>query len=303
MHKALPELNLSEIDTTTEFLGHALSFPFFIEPLTGGTQKAEIINKNLAQAAEVFGIGMGLGSQRAMLDSPEFNHTYHVREKAPTILLFGNLGATQLPSLDTETIIRLVKMIRADGLVVHLNAAQEMCQPEGDTNWRDVLSNIERVCKTTPFPVIVKETGCGIAPTVARQLAAAGVAGIDIAGAGGTSFTKVEFHRGAKISPALFEWGIPTADSLWQCQKAVQTPLIASGGIRTGVECAKAIAMGASLVGFAFPLLKAALLSYQDVLEKLNHLGEELKIAMLLAGAKNIEELKKIKVIARYQDL
>ena len=299
IHKALPELNLAEIDTRTVFLGHTFAFPFFIEPLTGGTPKAETINKNLAQASEIFGIGMGIGSQRAMLDSPKFNHTYLVREKAPTILLFGNIGATQLPGLDTETIINLVKMIRADGMAIHLNATQEMCQPEGDTNWCDVLPNIERVCKTVPFPVIVKETGCGIDPAIARRLAAAGVAGIDIAGAGGTSFTKVEYHRGATISPALFEWGIPTAESLWQCRKAVQTPLIASGGMRTGVECAKAIAMGASLVGFAYPLLKAAQRSYHDVLAKLTQLGEELKRAMLLAGAPNIEALKKIQVIDR----
>jgi isopentenyl-diphosphate delta-isomerase len=301
IHKALPELNLSEIDTSTDFLGHTFAFPFFIEALTGGTPKAERINKNLARAAEIYGIGMGVGSQRAMLDSPEYTYTYQVRDKAPNILLLGNIGATQLAQLDTGSIAGLVKDIGADGLAVHLNAAQEMCQPEGDTDWRDVSRQIERVCRSVPFPVIVKETGCGIDPITAKRLESAGAAGIDIAGAGGTSFTKVEYHRGAKISPSLFEWGIPTADSLWQCREIVDIPLIASGGIRTGVECAKAIAMGASLAGFALPLLKPAQRSYHDVLEVLTVMGEELKRAMLLASAHDIEALKQIPITARLQ--
>jgi isopentenyl-diphosphate delta-isomerase len=297
VHKALPELNLADIDTRTTFLGRTFSFPFFIEALTGGSPKAERINKNLAQAAEAFGIGMGVGSQRSMLDCPELDYTYQVRDRAPHILLFGNIGATQLCALTAAETAHLVEAIGADGMAVHLNATQEMCQPEGDTDWRDILSNIERICKEVPFPVIVKETGCGIDAGIAQRLESAGVACLDIAGAGGTSFTKVEYYRGAAISKALFEWGIPTAESLWQCRRAVKIPLIASGGMRTGVECAKAIAMGASLAGFALPLLKAARQSFHDVLEMLTKLGEELKRAMLLVGVQNIDELRKVPIM------
>lgn len=297
VHKALPELNLADIDTSTTFLGRKFAFPFFIEALTGGSPQAERINKNLAQAAEAFGIGMGVGSQRVMLDCPDLGYTYQVRDRAPNILLFGNIGATQLCSLTASDIVRLVEAIGADGMAVHLNATQEMCQPEGDTDWRDILANIERICKKTPFPVIVKETGCGIDAGIAQRLESAGVACLDIAGAGGTSFTKVEYYRGAGISKALFEWGIPTAESLWQCRPVVKIPLIASGGIRTGVECAKAIAMGASLAGFAWPLLKAARRSHHDVLEILTTLGEELKRAMLLVGVQNIDELRKVAIM------
>lgn len=296
VHKALPEIGLSEIDTTTSFLGKPFSFPFFIEAITGGTPKAGEINRNLARAAAEFGIGMGVGSQRAMLENQEAAQTYQVRDVAPDILLLGNIGATQLPGLKTETILTLVEKIKADGLAVHLNAAQEMCQPEGDTDWSNVRYHIERICSQVPFPVIVKETGCGIDETTARQLAAAGVSGLDIAGAGGTSFTKVEAYRSFPNSQAFGEWGIPTADSLWQCKNSVDIPLIASGGVRTGVECCKAIAMGASLAGFAMPLLGPAQHSSDDVLQKLIELGEELKKAMLLVGAKDINALKEVKI-------
>lgn len=296
-HKALPELSLTDIDTTTTFLGKHFSFPFFIEALTGGTSKAGKINQNLARAAAEFGIGMGVGSQRAMLNNKETIPTYQVRKVAPDILLLGNIGATQLPGLNTETVVDMVNQIGADGLAVHLNAAQELCQPEGDTDWSNVRSHIKRICSQVPFPVVVKETGCGIDAETARQLADAGVAALDIAGAGGTSFTKVESYRGLSGSQAFGEWGIPTADALWQCRRSVGIQLIASGGLRTGVECAKAIAMGASLTGFALPLLDAAQQSDQEVLHKLTILGEELKKAMLLVGAKNMDGLGNVQVV------
>lgn len=297
-HCALPELKLSNIDTTTHFLGKTFKYPFFIEALTGGAPGTETINKNLAAAAEQFGIGMGIGSQRAMLDKPELSYTYQVRKIAPGILLLGNIGATQLASLSAETIAAMVRQIEADGLVIHLNPAQEMCQPEGDTDWSNVLYDIERICTQVPFPVVVKEIGCGISGSVARELEAAGVASIDVAGAGGTSFTRVEYHRGARQAQALFEWGIPTAESLRQCGTTVQIPLIASGGIRTGIECAKAIAMGATLTGFALPLLGMAMQSAKAVLNYLTSIGEELKRAMLLVGVSNIAQLGKTKIIS-----
>lgn len=297
IHKALPELSLNEIDTSTTFLGKPFSFPFFIEAITGGTPKAGKINRNLARAADRFGIGMGVGSQRAMLENPDAAQTYQIREVAPDILLLGNIGATQLPELETKTVVDMIEKIGADGLAIHLNAAQEMCQTEGDTDWTKVRANIKRICGEIPFPVIVKETGCGIDEATARILAATGVSGLDIAGAGGTSFTKVESYRSDESSRTFVEWGIPTADSLLQCRKSVDIPLVASGGLRTGVECAKAIVMGASLTGFALPLLAAAQRSCEDVLKKLIDLGDEFKKAMLLVGAGNIDALKAVKII------
>ena len=296
VHRALPELNLADIDTSTTFLGKPFTFPFFIEALTGGSSTAAQINENLAKAAESFGIGMGVGSQRAMLTDPSLTHTYQVRKAAPSILLLGNIGATQLEELNTDDIVAMVDAIEADGLAIHLNAAQEMCQPEGDKDWRNVFSRIQQICSKAPFPVIVKETGCGIDEGTARRLSEAGVSGLDVAGAGGTSFTKVEYYRGARTSDALCEWGIPTAESLRQCREAVTLPLIASGGIRNGVECAKAIGMGASLVGFGLPLLKAANKSHLDVVRYLAFIGEELKKVMLLAGARTIDQLKRVEM-------
>jgi isopentenyl-diphosphate delta-isomerase len=301
-HRALPELNLSEIDTAVEFMGKSFAVPFFIEAITGGFTGTERLNLNLAKACEEMGIGMGTGSQRAMLDEPDVAYTYMVRDVAPHIFLLGNIGAVQLAGLSVDEIIRMVEMIKADGLAIHLNAAQEMCQPEGDTDWRDVLHHIERVCRHTDFPVVVKETGCGIAGDVASRLEAVGVDCLDIGGAGGTSFTRVEHHRGATSAAAFFEWGIATAESLWQCRKAVKIPLIASGGIRTGVDCAKALAMGASLVGFALPVLKAAQISHQAVIDELKSVAEALRKTMLLLGVKNVEELKHIKIVRQFAD-
>jgi isopentenyl-diphosphate delta-isomerase len=299
IHQALPEFNLADIDTSTTFMGKRFSLPFFIEALTGGSKKAAEINRNLAWAANVLGIGMGVGSQRAMLEDPKLTDTYQVRETAPDILLLGNIGATQLAGLKTEAMVAMIEAIGADGLAVHLNAAQEICQPGGDSDWRDVLANIERVCSQAPFPVVVKETGCGIDGQTARHLVLAGVACIDIAGAGGTSFTKVEAYRNEQNVQLLGEWGIPTAESLRQCRRSVALSLIASGGIRNGVECAKAIAMGASLTGFALPLLQAAHRSHLDVINFLTARGEELKKAMFLIGARNIDALKQAIVISR----
>lgn len=294
IHKALPELNLADIDISTTFWGKTFSFPFFIEALTGGSPKSAEINRNLARATAKLGIGMGVGSQRAMLENPELTCTYQVRELAPSSLLLGNIGATQLAGMDIATIVDMVHAIGADGLAVHLNVAQEICQPEGNTDWRDVLSNIQRVCSQAPFQVIVKETGCGIDGNTAQVLASAGVACIDVAGAGGTSFTKVEGFRSKQQLQIFGEWGIPTAASLRQCRQAVNLPLIASGGMRTGIECAKAIAMGASLVGFGLPLLHAAHRSHREVMAYMVAVGDELKKTMLLVGAKDIAELKRV---------
>lgn len=290
-HQALPGLALDDIDTSTTFLGKTFNMPFFIEAMTGGCPGTGKINRNLARAAEILGIGMGVGSQRAMVNRPERIQTYHVRGDAPSILLFGNIGATQLSGLSADVIHTLIRQIEADGLIVHLNAAQELCQHEGDKDWRNILTQIERLCKVLDYPVIVKETGCGIAGKIARLLASTGIRALDVAGAGGTSFSMVEYHRGSRIAEAFFDWGIPTAESLNQCKHAIDIPLIASGGIRTGLDCAKAITMGASLVGFALPLLKPALASHQAVVSRIQRFEKELKVAMLLTGAANIGAL------------
>jgi isopentenyl-diphosphate Delta-isomerase len=299
-HQALPELSLSGIDPSTTFMGKKFQVPFFIEPLTGGSPGTERINRNLARAAEEMGIGMGLGSQRAMLEGPELTYTYQVRDIAPHIFLLGNIGATQLANYGIAEMIAMIRRVQADGLAIHLNPAQEICQTEGDTDWSAVLPQIARLCKDAPFPVVVKETGCGMTGEIAKKLEDAGASCLDIAGAGGTSMTKMEYHRGSKMAEPFLDWGIPTAESLEQTRRVVKIPLIASGGIRTGLDCAKALAMGASLVGFACPMLKPAMKSPQAVILKVTALRGELMRAMLLVGAKNIPELQRKKFHKRF---
>jgi isopentenyl-diphosphate delta-isomerase len=298
VHNALPEASLEEIDLSTSFFGKGFRLPFFIEGMTGGSPGTEKINRNLAGAAHELGIGMGLGSQRAMLEDPDTAYTYMVRDAAPDIFLLGNIGAVQLQNYSVKEISGLVSGVKADGLAVHLNAAQELSQPEGDNDWRDVISNITKLCRSG-FPVIVKETGCGISAEVASILEKAGVSAIDVAGVGGTSWTMVEHHRGSDTARTFRDWGIPTAESLRQCRQAVSLPLVASGGMRTGLDCAKAMAMGASLAGFALPLLKPAMESQSAVELQLKKTVKELKKAMLLVGARNINELSRARISKR----
>lgn len=297
-HRALPELNLAEIDTSTTFLGRGFALPFFIEAVTGGTPIGEKINKNLARAAQELGIGMGLGSQRAMVEDPGLTYTYCVRDVAPDIFLFGNIGAVNLSHYTVDEIVAAVEAVGADGLAVHLNPVHEMAQLEGDTDWTRVLPAIEQICKNLKRPVIAKEVGCGISRSVAILLESVGISSIDIAGAGGTCFSRVEYHRGCDSAKPFFEWGIPTAESLRQCRKSVKIPLIASGGIHTGIECAKALALGASLVGFALALLKPASESYEAVIRRISQFATELRTTMLLVGAGNIEELRNVKIVS-----
>jgi len=295
-HKALPEIERGEINLETKFLGKKFSAPLFIEAMTGGTKKGEYINKNLAKAAEALGIGMGVGSQRAMLEDKKLVKTYYVRDVAPNIFLLGNIGAVQLKTYDFESIFWLVDAIKADGLAVHLNVAQELAQKEGDKKWEGVYNDISDLCKKADFPVIVKETGCGISGKIAKSLEDAGVKAIDVAGAGGTSWTRVEGYRNKRDMKHIEEWGIPTAFALKDVLENVKIPVIASGGIRNGLEVAKALAMGASLVGIALPLLKPATISWQKVKTRLEKIIEELKDVMFLVGAKNIKELQKVRV-------
>ena len=298
-HQALPEINLANVSLAAQFFGKDLRAPILISSMTGGAHEAERINLNLATAAQATGIALGLGSQRAALEDSALAYTYQVRRVAPDILLFANLGAIQLN--DTYTLDecrRAVEMIRADALILHLNAIQEAVQAGGNTNWRGLLTKIEQVCRALAVPVIAKEVGFGISEDAARQLANAGVAAIDVAGAGGTSWTAVEAYRAPssflrELAEAFWEWGIPTAESLVRARRgAPQLPVIASGGIRDGVDAAKSIALGAHLVGYASPMLRLADRGIEDTIAGIKMIEEQLRVAMFGIGAENLDALR-----------
>ncbi len=299
IHQALPDLVLEKSSLATMFCDKKLRAPILISSMTGGAEDAEVINQRLAIAAQATGIAMGLGSQRAALEDDELAYTYQVRRNAPDILLFANLGAVQLNYRYTlEHCQRAVDMIQADALILHLNSIQEAVQAGGNTNWSGLLGKIETVCRALPVPVIAKEVGFGISEDTARQLASAGVAAIDVAGAGGTSWAAVESRRAPspflrRLAEAFWDWGIPTAESLVRAQRgAPGLPLIASGGIRDGVEAAKCIALGASMVGLASPMLKLADLGVEAIIDGIKLIEEELKTTMFGLGVENIDALK-----------
>jgi isopentenyl-diphosphate delta-isomerase len=299
VHQALPELDLAQVDLRTTFLAKPLHAPLYISPMTGGTVAAGAINRRLAAAAQALGIGMGVGSQRAALEDPRWADTYCVREVAPDILLTANLGAVQLNTgLGVSDCERAVDMIAADALVLHLNPLQEALQPGGDTAFSGLLSRIERVCRTLSVPVVVKEVGCGLSARAAQQLVEAGVVALDVAGAGGTSWSQVERHRAEtrqqdRVAAPFADWGIPTADAVQSVRQALpDVPLIASGGIETGVDVAKCLALGAHIAGLAWPLLRPALHSEQAVLETLTVVQQSLRVAMFCIGAPDIASLR-----------
>jgi len=299
IHQPLPEMELKEVDLSRSLFGKRLEAPLIISSMTGGIEPAERINRNLARAAQKMGVAMGVGSLRPAIDDPSLARTYQVREVAPDILLFANLGAVQLNyGYGVEECRRAVEMIEADVLILHLNPLQECLQEGGNTDFSGLLAQIEKVSHHLPLPVMVKEVGWGISEEVAHKLAQAGVAGIDVAGAGGTSWSEVERHRASNeamknVAAAFAQWGIPTADSIHRARKgAPEVTLIASGGIRTGVDVAKAIALGADAAALATPLLKAANASWEAVMEKLDEIIRELRIAMFCIGARNLRDLK-----------
>lgn len=306
VHQALPELDLNTISTQQTFLGRTLSAPILISSMTGGTEVARQINRNLALAAQQMGIAMGLGSQRAAVENPALRDTFRVRDLAPDILVFANLGAVQLNySYGVEQCRRAVDMIQADALILHLNVLQEAVQPEGDVNFAGLLKRIEAVCAALDTPVIAKEVGWGISADTARKLVEAGVAALDVAGAGGTSWSEVEYHRAptarhAQIAAAFADWGIPTAQSVLAVRHvSSDIPLIASGGLRDGIDVAKCIALGADLAGLAGPFLKAAVKSVEAVMELAGILQRQLAISMLCAGASDIKALRQTKLLVR----
>lgn len=299
IHQALPEIALDSVDLSTSLFGKRLNAPIVISSMVGGIEAAAPINRNLAKVAQSLGLAMGVGSQRCSIDDPKTAPTYWVREVAPDILLFANLGAVQLNyGYGVSECYRAVEMIGADALILHLNPLQEALQPDGNTNFAGLLRKIEQVCRKLPVPVIVKEVGWGISEDVARKLAGVGVAGIDVAGAGGTSWSEVERYRasnemGNNTAAAFASWGIPTADSIQMVKRgAPQLTLIASGGIRTGLDVAKAIALGADAAGIAAPLLGAASASAECVRAVLQEVIEVLKITMFCLGTTSLRELK-----------
>lgn len=299
LHQALPQINLDEIDLGVSFLGKRLKAPLLISSMTGGTEQARQINYTLAQAAEQGGIAMGLGSQRAAIENPAVAATFQVRSVAPTALLLANLGAVQLNYRYTvDHCQRAVEMIEADALILHFNALQEAVQPEGDTNFSGLLTKVEQVCRKLPVPVIAKEVGWGFSEDSARRLAEAGVAAIDVAGSGGTSWSQVEMYRATsevrrRVAATFVDWGIPTSEAILHAKRgAPRLPLIASGGLRNGLDMAKCIALGATLAGMAGPFLKAAVQSLEAVLDEIEIAATELRIAMFGIGVDSIAGLQ-----------
>lgn len=299
IHQALPEINFDDIDLSMKWFGKTVKTPFLISSMTGGSHGTGQINRRLAAVAEVRGWSMGVGSVRAAVENPDVVKTFQLRDVAPTIPMLTNIGAVQLNmGMGVEECRRAVDIVQADGLILHLNALQEVFQPEGDVNFSNLLFKIEQVCRSLEVPVGVKEVGWGIAADTARQLADAGIAFIDVAGAGGTSWSQVEKLRSKntirrRAAEAFVGWGIPTADSVKDVRQALpEMTLIASGGLHHGVDAAKALALGANAAGFGRSLLQSAVTSDEAVNDTLAQVELELAIAMFGIGARNIEELR-----------
>jgi isopentenyl-diphosphate delta-isomerase len=299
-HNALPEVDYAAIDLSTRFLGKQLRLPYLASSMTGGPNAAAEINLAIAEAAQQLGFAMGVGSQRISLTTPERSGLGpELRRIAPDVPIYGNLGAVQLThGMGLEEARRAVDELGADGLILHLNPLQEALQPEGDRNWHGVEAAIARLTRALPVPVIAKEVGSGISADVARRLADCGVAAIDVAGAGGTSWAAVEGKRArGEAEQALGEvfrdWGIPTAICLTDVRAALpEMPLIASGGIRHGLDGAKAARLGADLVGQAAALLAAAISGPEAVIAHVEAFATALRIACLATGSRNLAELR-----------
>jgi len=298
IHCALPDLDIRQIDPSVTFLGHRLKIPLLISSMTGGTQAGDRLNRVLAEAAERHGLALGVGSMRAALEDPKRLHGFALRQFAPDILLLANLGAIQLNyGQSVDDCQRLVDAIAADAFILHLNPLQEALQPEGNTNFKDLLPAIEKVCRHLSVPVIVKEVGWGINGQLARSLQNAGVYAIDVAGAGGTSWSQVEMHRAnqeplRRAAATFRSWGLTTLESILQIRDSASSmPFIASGGIRSGLDIARSIALGATLAGMASPLLRAAATTENQLDEFLTTLRIELVTGMFVTNSENLQSL------------
>jgi isopentenyl-diphosphate delta-isomerase len=295
LHKSLPELSLGDVDVSVKWLGRKFDAPIIISGMTGGTEEAGRINRNLAEAAARANIPMGVGSQRAAIENPAIQGTFSVcRDASSQLFLIANLGAVQLnKGYTAEHAKKAIGMISANALALHLNPLQEACQAEGDTDWGSLLPKIRDVCRELSIPVIAKETGAGICAENARELERAGVKAIDVSGSGGTSWSLVESYRGPPIGRTFADWGIPTAVAVVEASRAVRVPVIASGGIRTGIDAAKCIALGASMVSVAHPFLVAASESAEAVYQKIESFKRELTTALFLTGAQDLRDLRR----------
>lgn len=302
VHKALPEIDRDEIDLSTEIFGHKMSAPLIIESMTGGTPKAAKINRTLGKVAEKLGIGMGVGSQRAAIENEGLAYTYRIaRDAAPSVPLFANLGCPQLLYEDAvEKARKAVDMINATGLFIHLNALQESVQYEGETNFSRMLDRISEIVRAIPVPVLLKETGAGISLETAKAAETVGVRGINVSGLGGTSWAAVEYYRAKErhhaiqtgLGTTFWDWGTPTVASIAEVANSTHLKVFASGGVRNGLQIAKAIALGAHYGGMALPMLKSAASGETVAIQRLTIVIEELRNAMFLTGSSNLEELR-----------
>jgi isopentenyl-diphosphate delta-isomerase len=307
IHKALPEIDKQKIDLSTTIFNHKFAAPLIVGAITGGTPEATKINAAIAEVVEELGLGMGVGSQRAAIEDRKLQKTFAVtRKKAPTAFLIANIGGVQLAhGYGLKEAKKAIEMIEADAIAIHLNPLQEAVQPEGQTNFERVLEKIGAIAREVDVPVIAKETGAGIAAEEAKKLEAAGVKGLDVSGVGGTSFAAVEYYRTKRkanifqrrLGDVFWDWGIPTAISIVEVSQTVNIPIIASGGIRDGVEMAKALALGASLTSLSQPVLQVAIKGVKETKDVLSLLIEELKTSMFLIGADSVQTLQETPIV------
>jgi isopentenyl-diphosphate Delta-isomerase len=303
-HCALPEIDFSSVDPSTTFLGKRLSAPLLISCMTGGNEEALRINRNLARAAEETGIAIGVGSQRVALEDESTRQSFRIRPFAPTVPVLANLGAVQLNyGFGADECRRAVEMVEADALVLHLNPLQEVLQPEGQGDFSDLLPKMAQVARDLPVPVIVKEVGCGISAAVARRLVDHGIRIVDTAGLGGTSWARIEAtrNRNSELGEMFGAWGLSTPELIHSLRDIPGLTIIGSGGVRNGLDVAKALALGADLAGMAFPFLQAASQSKEQVIKVVHRTTRELRIAMFCTGAGSVPELHHSRLSRRHQ--
>jgi isopentenyl-diphosphate delta-isomerase len=301
-HSPLPERHPDALDLSTTLFGHRLAAPVMISGMTGGSERAGLINRRLAEAAQELGLAMGLGSQRAMLEDPSLARTFAVRDVAPDILLLANVGAVQLNlGVAIDDVRRLIDAVQADALALHLNVLQELVQPEGDRDWAGLRPRIEALIAALDVPVILKETGCGMTGSFARLARDLGASGIDVGGTGGTSWGWIEGFRAADpqrqaLGATFRDWGVPTADAVQSCRAALgpRFPIVATGGVRTGLDAATAVALGADVAGMALPFFRAADASPDGAVAFGRRIVEEIRVATLCSGAASARGLRDV---------